>query len=76
MNCSDSDLIFGDPKRNCTAKMVEKIVCKLVRSEVTVGSRRCQAGRSLVLSAAISGPIPANDQQVSDGAHQCLPCAE
>ena len=59
--------------------MVKKIVCNPVRREVTVGSRRCQAGRSLVLSAAISGPIPANDQQVSDGAHQarqCLPCAE
>ena len=25
--------------------MVEKIVCELVRREVTVGSRRCQAGR-------------------------------
>ena len=62
--------------------MVEKIVCELVRREVTVGSRRCQAGRQggrQILSAAISGPIPANDQQVSDGAHQarqCLPCAE
>ena len=44
MNCSDSELIFGDPKRNCTEKMVEKIVCELVRREVTVGSRRCQGG--------------------------------
>ena len=38
--------------------MVEKIVCELVRREVTVGSRRCQAGRQADPICGHLGPDP------------------
>ena len=37
--------------------MVRKIVCEAVRREVTVGSRRCQAGRSYLQVLSLAGPI-------------------